>query len=195
MAVFFKFDVDGTILVARTRFSSKIGEKEFERKAKVIDEERFLSKYPKEGKILKTQIEKLKFIHEQRISRVGLVMQYLYTEGMYPSGCFVGDRYFPRGHEDGEEKAKAIDYGYCFYSKKFMDEIIKKKYLFEPPEDFYKKSIDDWSIYSGSHFFAGEERITEEEYVKYMTIIKELTGIRDARKPLETRTPKVNIKR
>ena len=73
MAVFFKFDADGMILVARTRFSSKIGEKEFERKAKIIDEERFLSKYPKERDILKKQIEKLKFIYEKRISRVGLV--------------------------------------------------------------------------------------------------------------------------
>ena len=195
MGVFFRFNEEGRIEVVKLPFSRKVSEKDFEEKSKFIDEEVFFSKYPKESETLKKQLEEVKYISNQRISRVGMVMQFLFDEGMVPSGCYVGDKYFPRFHEDGTQRKKAIEYGYRFYGKVFMDEIIKKKYLDNPPDDYYKKKMEDYTIYSGSYFFAGEEMISEEEYIKYINRLKDLTCIRDARKPLETRTPKVNIKR
>lgn len=195
MGVFFRFDKDGLIQVVKLPFSSKISEDEFERKSKIIDEESFFSKYPKEGEMLKEQLREVRYISNMNLSRLGLVMQFLFDEGMVPSGCYVGDKYFPRAHCDGDQRRKAIEYGYRFYGKVFMDEIIKKKYLDNPPDDYYKKRMDDYTIYSGSYFFAGEEMISEEEYVKYMNKFKELTYIRDAKKPLEKLILKSNLKR
>ena len=195
MGVFFRFDKDGLIQVVKLPFSSKISEEEFERKSKFIDEESFFSKYPKEGEVLKQQLREVQYISNMNLSRLGLVMQFLFDEGMVPSGCYVGDKYFPRAHSDGNQRGKAISYGYAFYGKRFFDEMLKKKCLDLPPEGFYKKRMEDYTIYSGAYFFSGEQSISEEEYVKHMNKLKDLTYIRDARKPLEKITLKPNVKR
>ena len=79
MGVFFRFDKDGLIQVAKLPFSNTISEEEFEKKSKFIDEEIFFSKYTKEKEKLKEQLDEVKFISNQRISRLGLVMQFLLT--------------------------------------------------------------------------------------------------------------------
>lgn len=193
MGVFFKFTEEGDILVARTAPFKKIDDKEFYKKAKHVSSEKFLSKYSEERGQLEKELEMLTEIYNLKLSIVGPVVQYLPEEGLYPVGCYVGDKYFGGFYESYRVKKEAFEYGNKFFGKDKMDYFIKEGYFLFPnniSDEKYK--VLAYSSYALLLFFAGDEEISEDEYFKLIKIRENLTSIRDARYPLQT---KVSLKK
>ena len=191
MGVFFRFTKEGNVLVARTASFSKISNKEFEKKAKLISVEKFMGKYNGKTRTqLEEELEGIKVIRDYKISMVGPVIQYLPGEEYFPSGCHVGDRYFGGFYERYHVKEEAIEYGYKFYGENRMEEFIDQEYL-QIPKKIEEGKWDELerSPYSLAHFFAGEKEISESEYFELLRIVDKLTQIRDAKNPLQRRLP------
>lgn len=187
MGVFFRFNKKGEVQVAKTLFSTKISEEEFEEKSKVITKEKFLSKYRKEKQQLSEEIEMLEKINEMKISAVGAVSVYLEGEGFCLCGAIIGDKYFPGFYENHNKKQAAIEYGYEFYGRVIMNQIIENKLLDEKKAYDILYGLSD--VYCSSnaavYFFLGKERIDEQTYLKYKGEQDRLTKIRNASSPLK----------
>ena len=115
MGVFFRINKEGFVEVARGGFSNKITEKEFEKKSRFISDKKFLSKYKKsEREELEKEIKVVRMIDSYNISMVGPVVQFFIGEGPYPSGCYIGDKYFPGFYENGMIRQEAIKYIFSY---------------------------------------------------------------------------------
>ena len=158
--------------------------------------DKFLSKYDDEREQLIKEIKILKKIEEQKLSRIGPRTCYIDGEGVFECGCYIGDRYYEKFYTKHEEYDKAIQYGYNFYGKEFMDEVIEKDLIMYKNSSANNYNDDLMSPTANVHYYAGETEISEEMYNEFNEMRKSLTKIRNAENPLNRGIAKTNsIKR
>lgn len=187
MGVFFRITDIGTIMVAKTAFSNKISEEEFQKKAKFIPTEKFLAKY--NGQVrerLEKEINIVSNINAGNLSRFGAVMIYVWPDYYIFTGCYMGDKYFPDFFQNGYVYKRGMVYAYENYGDEFMDRIIGEKYLDGPLSPGIKDGFlgPDFDEHGAIHYFFFQEEIDAEEFWKLSEIYKKLTVIRSADKPL-----------
>jgi len=175
MSVFFKIADDGKdVYVVKNMVEKKISEEDFEKSAKRVSVEKFLSEFPEvSSEKLEKVINRVQKICEMKLSSVTI------SSSITP--VVMSIRYY----YDVAGKIFRHDYGQ-------LEEFSQKEYAIQYAKEFYGEELANSRIIpmikedSGSAFFSRREEISKEKYEELINEKKELTSIKFIEKKLNT---------
>jgi len=187
MDIYFRIQDKGKIYAVRTVLNKNIDELDFEKRCRAVDVNDFLKKFPIETrKILLKQIYRVEELNCMKLSMIGPVILFNEDNGYFVGGCFIGNKYFNDFYTNDKTYEKAINYGYRFYDKEYMNEVIKKGLLMKPTEEYIANlNSNNYNPYVFVRCIANNKDITSDEYRRLKKELYELSKIRNTKDPLE----------